>query len=594
MPTYPIHGIPPPSGGTIPQRREIDDWWDDQDCAAEHSLFVRALTAFKNLNPLDEANGKLSYYQIAGIHGMPNQTWDGAPPPVFNPKDQQGGYCAHNLRIWEIMRSQIADFVVSKEEQDQWYKAADNWRLPYWDWGVEQTYSKKYGVPHLLTLEKIEILAPGTEFKRNDPTPWNNPLYKFVNPLGVNMGNEKVMGRFRIPNDEKYPWDKCVGTSRYGIFDSKVEPIPIWIEGVVKNDRVNAALEGHQWYLNQAWYGNNEPIKDVVYRLFNDNRDKTRKAKSWGEFASTHYNPDSGEVRPPLGEDFLSLELIHNNIHNWTGGSIMNQKDQGAGHMSDIAVAAFDPIFWLHHSWTSELTRSWTDYGYQYDDLSFPPNPDGTSAAQTSLEELRKSINKRYGVTRRRVLDAQQDIAGLKNDYIVNIVYDRFAFNGSPYTIHLFLGQPESNKAIHLGSVYNFNSRALAESGACANCEEQRTTQVLSKASVPITTALLKQAQNEENREYGSLHGDSTENYLEKHLTWRVTTPSGPVSAETHIPGLKVFAMKGLADHFQDDTKLSQFHSYKRIKNATKDKVNGLQPDDDDLAFEPVEEHSEL
>lgn len=35
-----------------------------------------------------------------------------------------------------------------------------------------------------------------------------------------------------------------------------------------------------------------------------------------------------------------SLEDIHNEIHDKTGGG---------GHMSALEVAAFDPVFWLHH-----------------------------------------------------------------------------------------------------------------------------------------------------------------------------------------------------------------------------------------------------
>lgn len=42
-----------------------------------------------------------------------------------------------------------------------------------------------------------------------------------------------------------------------------------------------------------------------------------------------------------------SLESIHNVLHAWCGGG---GKDQLAyGHMSWQSVAAFDPIFWLHH-----------------------------------------------------------------------------------------------------------------------------------------------------------------------------------------------------------------------------------------------------
>jgi tyrosinase len=36
-----------------------------------------------------------------------------------------------------------------------------------------------------------------------------------------------------------------------------------------------------------------------------------------------------------------SFESIHNSVHNAVGGY---------GHMSDIAISSFDPIFWLHHT----------------------------------------------------------------------------------------------------------------------------------------------------------------------------------------------------------------------------------------------------
>lgn len=40
-------------------------------------------------------------------------------------------------------------------------------------------------------------------------------------------------------------------------------------------------------------------------------------------------------------EVYGSVEDIHNSVHNATGGG---------GHMTDPAISAFDPIFWLHHA----------------------------------------------------------------------------------------------------------------------------------------------------------------------------------------------------------------------------------------------------
>ena len=39
-------------------------------------------------------------------------------------------------------------------------------------------------------------------------------------------------------------------------------------------------------------------------------------------------------------------------LQNWAGGEWMqykNEAGEGAGHMSDVDVSAFDPIFYLHH-----------------------------------------------------------------------------------------------------------------------------------------------------------------------------------------------------------------------------------------------------
>lgn len=42
-----------------------------------------------------------------------------------------------------------------------------------------------------------------------------------------------------------------------------------------------------------------------------------------------------------------SIEDLHGLIHGLCGGATIN--GTGFGHMAQVAVAAFDPIFWLHH-----------------------------------------------------------------------------------------------------------------------------------------------------------------------------------------------------------------------------------------------------
>ena len=44
-----------------------------------------------------------------------------------------------------------------------------------------------------------------------------------------------------------------------------------------------------------------------------------------------------------------SIESIHDNMHVWCGGGYFGEP--AFGHMSWVPVAAFDPIFWLHHKY---------------------------------------------------------------------------------------------------------------------------------------------------------------------------------------------------------------------------------------------------
>jgi tyrosinase len=44
---------------------------------------------------------------------------------------------------------------------------------------------------------------------------------------------------------------------------------------------------------------------------------------------------------------FASLEDVHNSIHGTVGGF--------NGHMSQLDYSAFDPVFWLHHTYVHFL-----------------------------------------------------------------------------------------------------------------------------------------------------------------------------------------------------------------------------------------------
>jgi tyrosinase len=63
--------------------------------------------------------------------------------------------------------------------------------------------------------------------------------------------------------------------------------------------------------------------------------------------------PDPARIQQILGlADFIDfqtqLEDVHNGIHVWVGGT-----------MSDIATAAYDPLFWAHHTMIDRVWRLW-------------------------------------------------------------------------------------------------------------------------------------------------------------------------------------------------------------------------------------------
>ena len=61
--TYPIEGIPVVPGQDIPVRREITDWYEDENSKYQVSLFLQSLTILMK-KPVEE---RLSYFQIAGM-----------------------------------------------------------------------------------------------------------------------------------------------------------------------------------------------------------------------------------------------------------------------------------------------------------------------------------------------------------------------------------------------------------------------------------------------------------------------------------------------------------------------------------------------
>ncbi|KAK7424587.1 hypothetical protein QQZ08_008597 [Neonectria magnoliae] len=487
--TYAITGIPPPEGlksrtDTIPYipgmplRHEISALANPttQDGRDQWTLFVLALEKFKAM-PVNE---KLSYFQIAGIHDYPRVSWDQG-----NPEAGKGSYCTHNKLnfstwhrvymllfeqlVWKNMGEVIDDWKLSAPETARWKNAANTWRMPYWDWARKQTYTQNFALPEVLTQLTVEIFPPESlKDKFQNAAAYPNPLYSFENPEKNADGSPRKLGDmpadkvlWNVPDNDPdnlgntpanpnvNPWSLTTGTGRWGIeIDDAKE-----YTGLTGVNNFNAA---NDFIANMQkpdhWYAYNPGnLSDSVNRMLSKDYNHT-----WGTFASTKWINDANKGKDDKDKDesssaWLSLEYVHNNVHNITGGSNFD-KGKGVGHMSDVPVAAFDPIFWLHHCqidrllaiwqalhwdlwwdakesakpgiapdatedtllhpfhtttngnkdtdvWTSKGVRDWTKLHYQYDDLEPKPSalkPDGSLDEAQYKTDLEAYVHETY------------------------------------------------------------------------------------------------------------------------------------------------------------------------------------------------------
>lgn len=134
---------------------------------------------------------------------------------------------------------------------------------------------------------------------------------------------------------------------------SKQNPTELqyWLQGDFREDQwksIMNALRGSDGSINT--------LPERVYRLFS-------KGITWKFFATGQYNSNQGT--------FDSLESIHNNLHTLAGGM---------GHLSYPAVAAFDPLFWLHHN---NVDRLFAIYQAVHSEAADPGDGGAAYYAQT-------------------------------------------------------------------------------------------------------------------------------------------------------------------------------------------------------------------
>jgi tyrosinase len=202
---------------------------------------------------------------------------------------------------------------------------AAKWRLPYLDWALFPA------IPDEWATNTIDVLAPDGKL-HSEP----NPLFAYnFNPIDISFRNT--------------PYEHLPTTLR----NPDLNAIP----PVSHNERASSLLKMDQRHF-QEW----------IVDLFPQ---QPFGPDTWSMFASHSWRR---WVHP--GGSLTSLESIHDKVHLDIGGP--------GGHMSDPAVAAFDPIFWLHHCNVERLLTLWqATYPKTY--VSEGPDHDGTKSYNSDV-----------------------------------------------------------------------------------------------------------------------------------------------------------------------------------------------------------------
>lgn len=201
------------------------------------------------------------------------------------------------------------DFSSSPKYKD----AIRKFRLPYWDPyqprggattrpgpGGRRSVPYDFGAPQILTTRKVMVLVSENS---TELTSVDNPLYSFkftgAGKTSITAFNDSEGGLYSSDSTCRHP--KRQG----GYKESNV-------------DELNDSLKKNQID------GVSQMIKLITLKEY-------KNWRSWsnhGWDTSFIYNHDS-------------VEGFHDDYHGWLGGQY--------GHMSRPQIAAYDPVFWLHH-----------------------------------------------------------------------------------------------------------------------------------------------------------------------------------------------------------------------------------------------------
>ncbi|KAF2639969.1 Di-copper centre-containing protein [Massarina eburnea CBS 473.64] len=297
-----IAGLGDPNDTTVYPRLEIRQL---EKNTVQWNVFLLGLQRFQNVSQED----KLSYFQIAGIHGRPWVAWDGVEGDP-DEKSQHNGYCQHGNTMFptwhrpylalfeEVLYLNARQVILEWPNgtfKDTHMAALTSLRLPYWDWAAVPP-ANEGSMPWSIQRPTIPITLP------SGPSEITNPLASYhFHPTP------------EWPDEGDQRWKAFSQTYRH--------PTTRQTGAISQNGLVANTLDR-----------NRQSMQNRVYNLLAMTKD---------------YMSMSNKYQP--GD---SLESIHGIIHDTVGGD---------GHMLWLQYSAFDPAFWFHHANVDRLIAIWQE-----------------------------------------------------------------------------------------------------------------------------------------------------------------------------------------------------------------------------------------
>ncbi|GAB7366278.1 hypothetical protein MBLNU230_g7835t1 [Neophaeotheca triangularis] len=542
-----------------------------QNNADQWNLYMLGLTRMMAVDQDD----KLSYYQIAGLHGRPYIPWDGVEgaPGIVEP-----GYCTHvsNLFLpWhrpylalyeQVLYRHVTDAVNAFPAgalRSRYARAALSFRMPYWDWAASPPDGGSV-YPQALQIERIDVEMP------NGTQTIDNPLFAY---------------RFHPVSRTDFYFDT---------FGS-------WNQTLRSPTTQGGDARSQNALIGRGLDSNRVSLQDRLYNIFTSLENFTQFSnEAWT--SSSADSPDS-------------VESLHDVIHGVTGGG---------GHMTYLDFSAYDPVFWLHHTmidrvfalfqnlhsesyvdplpalqntftipegtildvdtplqpfhsdtdgnfYTSRTARRTDTFGYTYPEL----------ANNANSSAVRSAINRLYGSSAgssslsRRSLPAPQ---GKQRQYQANVLSQKHALNGS-YAIYLFMGDApatssEWSTAPNLVGTHAVFGALTSDQATQAPWNAIRThdKNVIVTGTIPLTSTLVDKVVS---GELACLEEADVEAYLKQQLTWRVAMFDNSIIPPSAVGNLEISIATAEVEPAADEGAFPSWGDFKTLTAVTQGKPGG-------------------